>query len=86
MDRSDPASSLVLAKGDVVKIHLGAHIDGYAATSAETVRTYPQFNLSHTDVQCSSLLVRLSKSLPRDEPRMQVRSTHSLLSQGKLNQ
>ncbi|KAI0734313.1 proliferation-associated protein 1 [Fomitopsis betulina] len=34
---SDPASSQVLAKGDVVKIHLGAHIDGYAAVSAETV-------------------------------------------------
>jgi len=34
---SDPASSLTLAKGDVVKIHLGAHIDGYAATSAETL-------------------------------------------------
>ncbi|KIM33377.1 hypothetical protein M408DRAFT_19681 [Serendipita vermifera MAFF 305830] len=35
--QSDPASSLVLAKGDVVKIHLGAHIDGFAATSAETL-------------------------------------------------
>jgi methionine aminopeptidase len=57
--RSDPASALTLAKGDVVKIHLGersvfqmvyrsdiyislnndsgAHIDGYAATSAETL-------------------------------------------------
>jgi len=35
--QSDPASSLVLAKGDVVKIHLGAHVDGYAATSAETL-------------------------------------------------
>jgi len=35
--QSDPASLLVLAKGDVVKIHLGAHIDGYAATSAETL-------------------------------------------------
>jgi methionine aminopeptidase len=35
--RSDPASELELAKGDVVKIHLGAHIDGFAATSAETL-------------------------------------------------
>ena len=34
---SDPASSQLLAKGDVVKVHLGAHIDGYAAVSAETL-------------------------------------------------
>lgn len=34
---SDPASSQALAKGDVVKVHLGAHIDGYAAVSAETL-------------------------------------------------
>lgn len=34
---SDPSSSQTLAKGDVVKIHLGAHIDGFAAVSAETV-------------------------------------------------
>ena len=26
-----------LAKGDVVKLHLGAHIDGFAAISAETI-------------------------------------------------
>lgn len=37
LSRSDPASELELAKGDVVKIHLGAHIDGFAATSAETL-------------------------------------------------
>ncbi|PVF98043.1 Creatinase/aminopeptidase [Serendipita vermifera] len=35
--QSDPASDVALEKGDVVKIHLGAHIDGYAATSAETL-------------------------------------------------
>ncbi|KAI0787629.1 proliferation-associated protein 1 [Fomes fomentarius] len=34
---SDPSSSQALAKGDVVKIHLGAHIDGYAAVTAETL-------------------------------------------------
>ena len=35
--RSDPLSSQVLAKDDVVKIQLGAHIDGFAAISAETL-------------------------------------------------
>jgi len=34
---SDPQASQVLAKGDVVKIQLGAHIDGYAAISGETI-------------------------------------------------
>lgn len=34
---SDPASSLTLAKDDVVKLHIGAHIDGFAAVSAETL-------------------------------------------------
>jgi len=34
---SDPQASQKLAKGDVVKIHLGAHIDGFAAISAETM-------------------------------------------------
>ncbi|TFK74101.1 proliferation-associated protein 1 [Pluteus cervinus] len=34
---SDPQSNQVLAKDDVVKIHLGAHIDGYAVISAETI-------------------------------------------------
>ncbi|EMD34055.1 hypothetical protein CERSUDRAFT_117563 [Gelatoporia subvermispora B] len=34
---SDPSSSQTLAKGDVVKLHVGAHIDGFAAISAETV-------------------------------------------------
>ncbi|KAH9481611.1 Proliferation-associated protein 2G4 [Psilocybe cubensis] len=34
---SDPQSSQVLAKDDVVKIQLGAHIDGYAAISGETI-------------------------------------------------
>ena len=34
---SDPSSSQTLAAGDVVKLHLGAHIDGYAAVSAETL-------------------------------------------------
>lgn len=37
MNRSDPLSSQVLAKEDVVKIHIGAHIDGFAAISAETL-------------------------------------------------
>ncbi|KAJ3744449.1 peptidase M24, structural domain-containing protein [Lentinula detonsa] len=34
---SDPQASQILAKDDVVKLHLGAHIDGFAAVSAETV-------------------------------------------------
>lgn len=34
---SDPQSSQVLAKDDVVKIQLGAQIDGFAAISAETI-------------------------------------------------
>ncbi|KDQ57326.1 hypothetical protein JAAARDRAFT_35952 [Jaapia argillacea MUCL 33604] len=34
---SDPSSGQTLAKTDVVKLHLGAHIDGFAAISAETV-------------------------------------------------
>jgi hypothetical protein len=34
---SDPLSEQKLAKGDVVKVHLGAHIDGFAAISAETI-------------------------------------------------
>lgn len=35
--RSDPQADQVLAKGDVVKIQLGAHIDGFAAISGETI-------------------------------------------------
>ncbi|KAJ7455357.1 peptidase M24, structural domain-containing protein [Mycena galericulata] len=34
---SDPQSSQVLAKDDMVKIHIGAQIDGFAAISAETI-------------------------------------------------
>lgn len=34
---SDPEASKTLAKDDVVKIQLGAHIDGYASISAETI-------------------------------------------------
>jgi curved DNA binding protein len=34
---SDPSAGQTLAKEDVVKIHVGAHIDGYAAVSAETI-------------------------------------------------
>ncbi|OCH95374.1 proliferation-associated protein 1 [Obba rivulosa] len=34
---SDPSAEQTLAKGDVVKLHVGAHIDGFAAISAETV-------------------------------------------------
>ena len=34
---SDPLASQTLAKDDVVKLHLGAHIDGFAAISAETI-------------------------------------------------
>jgi len=34
---SDPLSSQALEKDDVVKIQLGAHIDGFAAISAETI-------------------------------------------------
>ncbi|KAF9525650.1 peptidase M24, structural domain-containing protein [Crepidotus variabilis] len=34
---SDPEASRALAKDDVVKIQLGAHIDGFAAISAETI-------------------------------------------------
>lgn len=37
MTSSDPLSSQTLAKGDVVKVHIGAHIDGFAAISAETM-------------------------------------------------
>jgi methionine aminopeptidase len=37
MTSSDPLSSQTLAKGDVVKVHIGAHIDGFAAISAETL-------------------------------------------------
>ncbi len=35
--RSDPQATLALAKDDVVKIQLGAHIDGFAAISGETI-------------------------------------------------
>ncbi|KAK0204835.1 proliferation-associated protein 1 [Desarmillaria ectypa] len=34
---SDPQSEQVLAKDDVVKIHVGAHIDGFASITAETI-------------------------------------------------
>ncbi|KAG8716395.1 Curved DNA-binding protein (42 kDa protein) [Ceratobasidium sp. 423] len=34
---TDPQANTPLAKGDVVKIHLGAHIDGFASVSAETL-------------------------------------------------
>ncbi|KAJ6576595.1 peptidase M24, structural domain-containing protein [Mycena vulgaris] len=34
---SDPQSSQVLAKDDMVKLHIGAQIDGFAAITAETV-------------------------------------------------
>ncbi|KAJ2922560.1 hypothetical protein H1R20_g14540, partial [Candolleomyces eurysporus] len=34
---SDPQAIQVLAKNDVVKIQLGAHIDGFASISAETI-------------------------------------------------
>ncbi|EKM58365.1 uncharacterized protein PHACADRAFT_252626 [Phanerochaete carnosa HHB-10118-sp] len=34
---SDPLSEQILAKDDVVKLHVGAHIDGFAAVSAETL-------------------------------------------------
>jgi len=34
---TDPQADLKLAKNDVVKIHLGAQIDGFAAISAETL-------------------------------------------------
>lgn len=37
INRSDPQADQVLAKGDVVKIQLGAHIDGFAAISGETI-------------------------------------------------
>lgn len=37
LNSSDPQSSLTLAKDDVVKLHLGAHIDGFASISAETI-------------------------------------------------
>ena len=35
--RSDPSADLTLAKDDVVKLHLGAHIDGFASVTAETI-------------------------------------------------
>lgn len=34
---SDPHSSQALAKDDVVKLHVGAQIDGFASISAETL-------------------------------------------------
>ncbi|KAI0250245.1 proliferation-associated protein 1 [Lactifluus subvellereus] len=34
---SDPLSAQKLVEGDVVKVHLGAHIDGFAAITAETI-------------------------------------------------
>jgi curved DNA binding protein len=34
---SDPLSSQILEKDDVVKVQIGAHIDGFAAISAETL-------------------------------------------------
>ncbi|KAL9714386.1 hypothetical protein Ac2012v2_002698 [Leucoagaricus gongylophorus] len=34
---SDPQAAQTLVKGDVVKIQLGAHIDGFAAITAETI-------------------------------------------------
>lgn len=34
---SDTQSEQILSKGDVVKLQLGAHIDGFAAISAETI-------------------------------------------------
>ena len=34
---SDPQASQVLENGDVVKIQLGVHIDGFAAISGETI-------------------------------------------------
>ncbi|KAF5359191.1 hypothetical protein D9756_003118 [Leucocoprinus leucothites] len=34
---SDPQATQALAKGDVVKLQLGAHIDGFAAITAETI-------------------------------------------------
>ncbi|KAJ6508032.1 proliferation-associated protein 1 [Mycena polygramma] len=34
---SDPQSSQVLAKDDMVKLHIGAQIDGFAAITAETI-------------------------------------------------
>lgn len=35
--RSDSLAAVALAKDDVVKIHVGAQIDGYASVSAETI-------------------------------------------------
>ena len=37
MHSSDPLSSQILEKDDVVKVQIGAHIDGFAAISAETL-------------------------------------------------
>lgn len=37
MYSSDPTAELTLAKDDVVKLHLGAHIDGFASVAAETI-------------------------------------------------
>ncbi|TFY81218.1 hypothetical protein EWM64_g2790 [Hericium alpestre] len=50
---SDPSSNQVLAKGDVVKLHVGAHIDGFAAISAET--------LVLGGVDCAEVAMRLVK-------------------------
>ena len=37
LNSTDPASTQTLQKNDVVKIHLGAHIDGFASIAAETI-------------------------------------------------
>ena len=37
LHRTDSGASQTLVTGDVVKLHIGAHIDGFAAISAETL-------------------------------------------------
>ena len=34
---SDPASKITLEEGDVVRVELGVHIDGYIAQAGKTV-------------------------------------------------
>ncbi|KAL8278828.1 hypothetical protein RQP46_008699 [Phenoliferia psychrophenolica] len=52
---SDPeASVIVLKKDDLVKISLGAHIDGYAVVSAETIVVAPSAS-PVTDIRASLL-------------------------------
>ena len=50
---SDPEASLVLAQGDLVRIELGVHVDGYIAQAGKTVP------LSYDYITLRLLLVKM---------------------------